>query len=194
MKVLKNPSGVSNVVSITLVLIVLGTLGLILSSAQKISNHLKENVEVAITLKSDSDSVAIQQLVQQLKSADYAKNVQYITKEQAAITLQKELGEIFQREGRNWFGQNFITITGVRVTTDLGLARIQLSMFKVAEPKLILKQLSIHKNEIRKALGLRIGKQARIIPELEFFHDDTLDYVEKIENIFKNLNIPPEEK
>jgi cell division transport system permease protein len=95
MKVLKNPSGVSNIVSITLVLIVLGTLGLILSSAQKISNHLKENVEVAITLKSDSDSVAIQQLVQQLKSADYAKNVEYITKEQAAVTLQKDLGENF---------------------------------------------------------------------------------------------------
>lgn len=95
MKVLKNPSGVSNIVSITLVLIVLGTLGLILSSAQKISNHLKENVEVAITLKSDSDSVAVQQLVSQLKSADYAKNVQYITKEQAAINLQKELGENF---------------------------------------------------------------------------------------------------
>lgn len=95
MKVLKNPSGVSNIVSITLVLIVLGTLGLILSSTQKISNHLKENVEVAITLKSDSDSVAIQQFVQQLKSADYAKNVQYISKEQAAVTLQKELGENF---------------------------------------------------------------------------------------------------
>lgn len=95
MKVLKNPSGVSNIVSITLVLIVLGTLGLILSSAQKISNHLKENVEVAITLKSDSDSVAIQQFVQQLKSADYAKNVQYISKEQAAVTLQKDLGENF---------------------------------------------------------------------------------------------------
>ena len=95
MKVLKNPSGVSNIISITLVLIVLGTLGLILSSAQKISNHLKENVEVAITLKSDSDSVAIQQFVQQLKSAEYAKNVQYITKEQAAIKLQKELGENF---------------------------------------------------------------------------------------------------
>ncbi len=95
MKVLKNPSGVSNIISITLVLIVLGTLGLILSSAQKISNHLKENVEVAITLKSDSDSVSIHQLIQQLKSADYAKNVQYITKEEAAIKLQKELGENF---------------------------------------------------------------------------------------------------
>ncbi|MFN5346996.1 MAG: ribosome-binding factor A [Bacteroidota bacterium] len=117
-----------------------------------------------------------------------------VRQQKYARLIQKELGEIFQREGRNWFGQNFITITSARVTPDLGLARIQLSMFKVAEPKLILKQLSIHKNEIRKALGLRIGKQARIIPELEFFHDDSLDYVEKIEKIFKNLNIPPEEK
>jgi ribosome-binding factor A len=117
-----------------------------------------------------------------------------VRQQKYARLIQKELGEIFQREGRNWFGQHFITITSARVTPDLGLARIQLSMFKVAEPKLILKQLSIHKNEIRKALGLRIGKQARIIPELEFFHDDSLDYVEKIEKIFKNLNIPPEEK
>lgn len=95
MKVLKNPSGVSNIISITLVLIVLGILGLILSSTQKITTHLKENVEVAITLKSDSDSVAIQQFVRQLKSAEYSKNVQYITKEQAATELQKELGENF---------------------------------------------------------------------------------------------------
>jgi cell division transport system permease protein len=95
MKSLKNPSGISNIISITLVLVVFGTLGLILSSAQKISNHLKENVEVAITLKSDSDSVAVQQLMQQLKSADYARNVVYISKEKAAENLQKELGENF---------------------------------------------------------------------------------------------------
>lgn len=95
MKSIKNPSGISNIISITLVLIVLGTLGLILSSAQKVSNHLKENVEVAITLKSDSDSVAVQGLVQQLKSAEYAKNVVYISKEKAAENLQKELGENF---------------------------------------------------------------------------------------------------
>ncbi|MFM7015844.1 MAG: cell division protein FtsX [Bacteroidota bacterium] len=95
MKSLKNPSGVSSIISITLVLIVLGTLALIISSAQKISNHLKENVEVAITLRSDSDAVAIQQLVQQLKSAEYAKNIQYISKEQSAINLQEKLGENF---------------------------------------------------------------------------------------------------
>jgi len=117
-----------------------------------------------------------------------------VRQQKYAKLIQKELGEIFQREGRNWFGQHFITITSARVTPDLGLARIQLSMFKVADPKSILKQLSIHKNAIRKSLGLRIGKQARIIPELEFFHDDSLYYVEKIENIFKNLNIPPEDK
>jgi ribosome-binding factor A len=104
--------------------------------------------------------------------------------------IQKELGEIFQREGRNWYGNQFITVTGVRVTPDLGLARIQLSMFKAPDPKVILKALSVHKSEIKKHLSDRIGKQARIIPELEFFHDDSLDYVEKMEGIFKNLHIP----
>ncbi|MFM7016482.1 MAG: 30S ribosome-binding factor RbfA [Bacteroidota bacterium] len=117
-----------------------------------------------------------------------------VRQQKYAKLIQKELGEIFLREGRNWYGSHFITVTGVRVTPDLGLARVQLSMFKVTDPKSVLKQLSIHKHEIRKALGLRIGKQARIIPELEFFHDDTLDYVEKIEKIFQNINIPPEDK
>jgi len=95
MKSLKNPSRISNIISITLVLIVLGTLGLILSSAQKISNHLKENVEVALTLRSDSDTIAIKQLVQQLKGAEFSKSVVYISKEKAAEKLQKDLGENF---------------------------------------------------------------------------------------------------
>lgn len=114
-----------------------------------------------------------------------------VRQQKYARLIQKELGEILQREGRNWYGNHFVTVTGVRVTPDLGLARVQLSMFKAQEPKLVLKQFSIHKHEIRKALGDRIGKQARIIPELEFFHDDSLDYVEKMENIFKTLHIPP---
>ena len=62
---------------------------------RSISNHLKENVEVSLTLKSDSDSLGIQQLVNQIKKADYAKHVNYISKEQAAINLQKDLGENF---------------------------------------------------------------------------------------------------
>ncbi len=108
--------------------------------------------------------------------------------------IQKELGELFQREGRNWYGNHFITVTGVKVTPDLGLARVQVSIFKAPDPKLVLKAIKTHLSEIRKELGLRIGKQARIVPQLEFFIDNSLDYVEHIDKLFKNLHIPPAEE
>lgn len=115
-----------------------------------------------------------------------------VRQEKYAKLIQKELGEIFQLEARAWLGSAFITVTQVRVTPDLGLARAQISLFKEKQPELLMKTIRKHSSEIRKALGLRIGKQARVIPQLEFFHDNSLDYVDKMENLFRNLNIPPE--
>jgi ribosome-binding factor A len=114
-----------------------------------------------------------------------------VRQQKYAKLIQKELGDLFQKEGRNWYGQHFVTVTGARITPDLALARIQISIFKAPKPAEVMKSLQRHKNEIRRELGKRIGRQARIIPELEFFLDDSLDYVEKIDNIFKNLHIPP---
>jgi ribosome-binding factor A len=105
--------------------------------------------------------------------------------------IQKELGEIFTLEGKNWYGNHFVTITGVSVTPDLSLARVRVSIFKAPKPEQVIKQLRIHASEIRKSLGSRIRNQARIIPGLEFFLDDSLDYVEKMEGVFKNIQIPP---
>ncbi len=115
-----------------------------------------------------------------------------VRQQKYAKLIQKELGELFQREGRNWYGPHFVTVTGVKITPDLGLARVHLSVFKAPKPLEILKNLKKHKTEVRLQLGRRIGKQARIIPELEFFIDDSLDYAEKMDAIFKNLHIPPE--
>jgi ribosome-binding factor A len=106
--------------------------------------------------------------------------------------IQKELGDLFSREGRNWYGQHFVTVTQVKVTPDLSIARVHLSLFKAPKPKEVLKMLEQHKAEIRHQLGRRIGQQARIIPELHFYIDDSLDYAEKIDTIFRNLHIPPE--
>ncbi|MEP7264863.1 MAG: 30S ribosome-binding factor RbfA [Bacteroidota bacterium] len=108
--------------------------------------------------------------------------------------IQKELGEIFTLEGKNWYGNHFVTITGVTVTTDLSKARVRISVFKSPKPEAVIKSLQIHTSEIRKSLGSRIRNQARIIPTLEFFLDDSLDYVEKMENVFKNIQIPPSEE
>lgn len=108
--------------------------------------------------------------------------------------IQKELSEIFTVEGKNYYGNNFVTITGVSVTPDLSVARVRVSIFKAPKPDAVMKMLRSHTNEIRRSLGNRIRNQARIIPSLEFFLDDSLDYVDKMDALFRNINIPPENK
>lgn len=107
-----------------------------------------------------------------------------------AKLIQKEVSDIFSHEGRNFYGNAFVTITNVRITPDLGIAFIRLSLFKQKDPKKLIETINRHSPEIRKKLGQRIKNQARHIPELKFFIDDSLDYVDKMEAIFKNLDIP----
>jgi ribosome-binding factor A len=105
--------------------------------------------------------------------------------------IHKEISDLFLREGKSFYGSSFVTVTGVKVTPDLSLARIHISVFKEKGTE-VLKKIETHHREIRKKLGERIRNQARIIPELEFFIDDSLDYAERIDKIFKDINIPPE--
>ena len=99
--------------------------------------------------------------------------------------LQKELGEIFQRESRNLFGGAFITVTLVRVSPDMGVAKVYLSLFAVKDKTEMMDKIKAEKKEVRKLLALRIKKQVRIIPELDFILDDSLDYAEKIDQLLK---------
>lgn len=107
--------------------------------------------------------------------------------------IQKEIGEIFQRNGYDFFGKAFVTVTGAQVSPDLSVAKIYVSIFHANEAKSVLEQIEKHNKEIRKQLGNKIRHQARIIPELKFFLDDSLDYVEKIEKLLKDTK-PPETK
>lgn len=102
-----------------------------------------------------------------------------------ARLFQKEIGEMFQREGYNFYGKAFVTVTGVKVSPDLGIAKIYLSIFGAKDSMAVLDQIERHNKEIRKRLGAQIRHQARIIPELKFFLDDSLDQVEKIEKLLK---------
>jgi ribosome-binding factor A len=97
--------------------------------------------------------------------------------------LQKDLGEIFQVEVRNLFGNVMITVTKVHVTKDMSIAKIYLSLFGTNNKEELLKNIRHHGNEIRYKLGKRIGKQVRAIPELKFYEDDSLDYIENIEKL-----------
>ncbi|UXX80794.1 ribosome-binding factor A [Reichenbachiella carrageenanivorans] len=105
--------------------------------------------------------------------------------------IQKDLSELFQRDTRHWFGNAFITITGVDVSPDLSFARIYLSLMMVADESAFLELVKSKKSEIRKALGLKIGKQVRIVPDLNFYLDDTQENAQKIEDLLSGLHIPP---
>lgn len=84
-----------------------------------------------------------------------------------------------------------ITIAEVKMSPDLGVAKVYISMMLTKNKEVTLESLNTHKKEIRKALGDRIGKQVRIIPELIFFIDEVEENAERIETLINNLNIPP---
>jgi len=103
-----------------------------------------------------------------------------------ARQIQKDVGEIFEQELRGVFSGALITVTKVHVTKDLSIARVYFSLFGVQNKKDLLEKVKTHKPEIRYHLGNRIRKQVRSIPDLEFFEDDSLDYIENIERLLKN--------
>lgn len=105
-----------------------------------------------------------------------------------AGVIQEDLAAIFQREGINYLPNTLITITKVRVTPDLALARIFLSFFNNTNSQLALQTIKSHSSEIRYKLGARIKDQVRVIPQLEFFVDDTGDYVERMDKIFEKIS------
>ena len=105
-----------------------------------------------------------------------------------AGVIQQDLAAIFQREGINLLPNTLITITKVRVTPDLAIARVFLSFFNTDNGQLALNTIKSHASEIRYKLGARIKDQVRIIPQLEFFIDDTSAYVERMDKIFDKLS------
>ncbi|WP_028295912.1 30S ribosome-binding factor RbfA [Olivibacter sitiensis] len=102
--------------------------------------------------------------------------------------IQQDLADIFQREGQNWFPGSFITVTKVRMTPDLAIARIYLSFLESKTSDELIKNIRIHSNEIRYKLGAKIKNQARIVPSLEFFVDDTNEYVSRMDRLFEQIS------
>jgi ribosome-binding factor A len=103
--------------------------------------------------------------------------------QKVARLVQKELGSYFQQESRTLFGGAMITVTKVHVSKDLAYARIYISLFGAKDKTGLLEKITGSGREIRHHLGLRTGKQLRIIPELHFFEDDSLDYIDRIDNL-----------
>ena len=105
-----------------------------------------------------------------------------------ARVIQKDLGELFQRDGNTLLPNTMITVTKVRTTPDLGIVRVYLSFFNTPNNQLALNTIRSHASEIRYNLGKRIKDQVRGVPQLEFFIDDTNEYVDKMDKIFTRIH------
>ena len=99
--------------------------------------------------------------------------------------LQKELGEIFLLYAREIHG-TLITVTSVRISPDLGIARTHLSIFPSDKSTAVLARVQEDTRAIRYDLGKRVRHQLRIVPELFFHIDDSLDYLENIDNLLRS--------
>ncbi len=106
---------------------------------------------------------------------------------QVAGLINEELNDIFRRMGLSMIDGGMVSISGVRITPDLYEARVYLSMFQVKDSHDVLLRINEKNKDIRRELGTRVRHQLRSIPELQFFIDDTLDYVDKIEALFKKI-------
>jgi ribosome-binding factor A len=113
--------------------------------------------------------------------------------------IQQELGDIFLREMKPTLGISLITVTSVRITPDLSIARVHVSIMPIgtvpaykghpeepATKQAIIDAILTHSGDIRRRLGNRVGKQLRIIPQLDYYLDDSFDYVEHIEQLLKS--------
>lgn len=96
--------------------------------------------------------------------------------------IQKELGDIFLLETKKMQGV-MISVTRVRISPDLGLAKAYLSVFPSEKGADLINNINENKKSIRWDLGERIGQQVRRIPELAFYQDDSLDYLENIDKL-----------
>lgn len=111
---------------------------------------------------------------------------------QVASVLEKDLNEIFQRLGLSMMSGGMISIASVKITPDLFDARVYLSFFKVKDPVEALKTINDRSWEIKRELTARVRHQLRSMPQLTFFIDDTLEYADKMEQLFKEIKTQDE--
>lgn len=100
--------------------------------------------------------------------------------------IQKELANLFLRKGNEIAPGKMISVTRVRISPDLSLAKIYISIFPSENHNITLRSIEAQKARIRFDLGMIVKSQLRFIPEIAFFIDDSLDYIDNIEKLLKS--------
>lgn len=106
---------------------------------------------------------------------------------QVGSVMQEAFADIMARDGKSIYGSAFVTLTKVKMTSDLGLARFYLSIFKAEDPNEIIDKFNERKLELKRKLGERIRHQLRVMPEIVFFLDESLEYAFHMEDVFKKI-------
>ncbi len=99
--------------------------------------------------------------------------------------IQRDMAEIIRSKGMAAFSGAMVTVSGVKISPDLSVAKIYLSIFPSSKTKEVMETVSQMSRQLRGELGRKMAKQLRIIPELNYYVDDSLDYVEKIDELLK---------
>ena len=99
--------------------------------------------------------------------------------------LQRELGEYLQKNGSGLTGGKMVTVTVVRISADLGIAKVYLSIFPGTGSDESLRAVQERSGLIRSEMGNRLRNQLRHIPEFVFYLDDSLDYIDRIDDLLK---------
>src|SRR5689334_2212168 len=111
-----------------------------------------------------------------------------LRQEKFAKQVQRDLGEIFQQHRQEWLAGEFITISGVQVSPDLGHVKVYVSMYNASKKAKVMENLELYAKEIRMELARRLKNQVKKIPEIAFYEDDSLEYMNKMDKIFDEIH------
>lgn len=102
-----------------------------------------------------------------------------------ASQLQRDMAEIIRQKGMAFFQGALVSVSGVKISPDLSVAKVYVSIFPSSKADAVMNTLEENARALRGELGAKVAKQLRIVPEIAFFQDSSLDYVEHIEELLK---------
>lgn len=121
----------------------------------------------------------------QIKEDIMEKHTESTRQLKVAKELQKHIAEIIRSKGMAAFGGALVSVSGVKISPDLSVAKIYVSVFPSDKAGAVMALLDENSRALRGELGAKVAKQLRIVPEIAFFLDSSLDYVEHIEELLK---------